>query len=228
MGATVSILPTVEILPLVDFSQLDQTLARLDTYDWLVFTSANGVKAFVNRLRQTGKDLRALGRLFLAAIGPVTAATLESYYLTPDLVPTEYRSESLADALRERVHGQRVLLARADRGREVLLEQLQSVAEVRQVAVYRQVDVEMTPDQTSLFREGSGYITLTSSNIARSLLRQLDPTALESIRSGRIQLVSISPVTSAAIAEFGLPVAIEARDYTTAGLIAALRAHVAR
>ena len=101
MGATVSILPTVEILPLLDFSLLDQTLARLDAYDWLVFTSANGVKAFVKRLRHIGKDLRALGRLSLAAIGPVTAATLESYHLTPDLVPSEYRSESLAEALRE-------------------------------------------------------------------------------------------------------------------------------
>ena len=111
----------------------------------------------------------------------------------------------------------------------MLVEQLQSVAEVRQVSpsIARSM-CDLSPDQTSPFREGSVYITLTSSNIARSLLRQLDQKALEAIRSGTIQLVSISPVTSAAVAEFGLSVALEAHEYTTAGMIAALCAQVAK
>src|SRR5207248_2219676 len=91
-------------------------------------------------LREIGRDLRALGSARLAAIGPATAAALREYHLEPDLVPTEYRSETLAADLREQVRQQRVLLVRADRGREVLREELATVAEVEQVAVYTQCD----------------------------------------------------------------------------------------
>src|SRR5207237_1905019 len=102
-----------------DWGPVDEALARLGEYQWLVFTSVNGVQAFLRRLRRTGRDLRALGHVRLAAIGPATADALRDYHLEPDLVPEAYRSEVLADALRERVAGQRVLLARADRGRAV-------------------------------------------------------------------------------------------------------------
>ena len=96
--------------------------------------------ALIRRLRQTGRDLRALGPLRLAVIGPATADALRRYHLEPDLIPPVYDSESLASALKERAAGQRVLLARADRGRDVLREQLANVAEVEQIAVYSQVD----------------------------------------------------------------------------------------
>src|SRR5262249_20136516 len=109
LGATVSVLPTVEIREVADYSAVDAALDRLSRYRWLVFTSSNGVHAFLRRLRQRGKDLRALGGISLAVIGPATADALRSYHLEPDLVPEEYRSESLAAALRERVRGQRVL-----------------------------------------------------------------------------------------------------------------------
>ncbi len=140
LGAVVSLLPTVEIREPADWTPVDRALANLAAYQWLVFTSVNGVDALIRRLRQTGRDLRAWAPLRLAVIGPATADALRRYHLEPDSFRRTYDSESLAAALKERAAGQRVLLARADRGRELLREQLASVAEVEQIAVYSQVD----------------------------------------------------------------------------------------
>jgi len=224
LGARTSLLPAVEVRPPMDWSAVDRAIAELSRYQWLVFTSANGVSFFLRRLREVGRDLRALGSLRLAAIGPATADALREYHLEPDLVPDEYRSENLAAALRDRVRGQRVLLARADRGRELLHEELAAVAEVEQVAVYSQCDA-VDWDAAVLEELKAGhvdYVTLTSSNIARALVRSLEASGLAVLRDGRVRLVTISPVTSAAVRELGLPVAAEAREYTVAGVVTAL------
>ncbi|MFO0926629.1 MAG: uroporphyrinogen-III C-methyltransferase [Gemmataceae bacterium] len=225
LGGAAVVLPTVEVLDPPDWSAVDGALARLATFHWLVFTSVNGVDTFVRRLRQTGRDLRALGGVKLAAIGPATAEALRRYHLDPDLVPPVYNSEGLAAALAERVGGQRVLLARADRGLEVLRVELSQVADVEQVAVYHQRDVDLDPDDETLARVIRGeieYVTLTSSNIARSLLAALGPAGHEAIRQGRVKLVTISPTTSGAVRAMGLPVAAETDVYTTAGVVQAL------
>jgi uroporphyrinogen III methyltransferase/synthase len=224
LGAVVHVLPAVEVRPPADWGPVDRALAELGTYHWVVFTSANGVHALVGRLRETGRDLRALGPVRLAVIGPATAEALRQYHLEPDLVPTEYRSESLAAALQEKVRGQRVLLARADRGREVLRQELAAVAHVEQVAVYSQVDaVDSGAEALECLRRGEiDYVTLTSANIARALLRTLDEHCRARIQANELRLVSISPVTSEAVREQGLPVAAEATEFTAAGVIAAL------
>jgi uroporphyrinogen III methyltransferase/synthase len=222
LGASVVLLPSVEVHEVSDWAACDRALNQLASYQWLVFTSVNGVHAFLRRLRQLGSDLRALGSLRIAAIGPATAEALRGHYLEPDLVPPEYRSESLAAALKDRVKGQRVLLARADRGREVLREELAAVAHLDQVAVYSQVDAPEA-DLRAALRDGPiDYVTLTSSNVARALLANLDCETHGLIRNGSIRLVSISPVTSAAVKELNLPVAAEATEYTTEGVVAAL------
>jgi uroporphyrinogen III methyltransferase/synthase len=214
----------VEIREPADWSAVDRALESLRDYHWLVFTSANGVHALIQRLRQNGRDLRALGAIRLAAIGPGTANALRAFYLEPDLVPPEYRSEDLAAALKDRVRGQRVLLARADRGRELLREELTGVAEVDQIAVYSQVDaIDPKSEALASLRRGEiDYVTLTSSNIARALAQAFDQGCRDVIKSGRVKLVSISPVTSAAIREQGLPVAAEATVFTSEGVIEAL------
>ena len=226
LGAVVSVMPAVEVKPPTDWGPVDRALADLGRYQWLVFTSVNGVHYFMDRLRQTGRDVRALGPVRLAVIGPATADALRTYHLEPDLVPPEYRSESLADALKGRVAGQRVLLARADRGRDLLRQELSAVAEVAQVAVYSQVDaVEIDLELLEEINQGRiDYITLTSSKIAEALIRLLSPAARRRVRSGEVQLVSISPVTSAAIRKLDLPVAAEAAEYTTAKVVEALAA----
>src|SRR5262249_4290389 len=126
--------------------------------------------------------------------------------------------------LKERAAGRRVLLARADRGRDVLRQELAEVATVDQVAVYSQVDrVEADPDVLAALRRGDiRYATLTSSNIARALARVVDEATRERIRSGQVKLVTISGVTSADVRALGWPVAAEAKEATTEGVVAAL------
>ncbi len=223
-GALPILVPAVEIKPPEQWDAVDRAIDKLAEFHWLVFTSVNGVQQFLERLRARGRDLRALGSLRLAAIGPATAAALGQYHLEPDLVPDVYQSEALAEALRPLVQGRRVLLARADRGRDVLRDELSRVANVEQVAVYRQVDaVDPTAEGLEALRHGDiDYATFTSSNIARAVLNSLDESALAVLRSGRTRIVCISPVTGDAVRERGLPVAAEAGDYTTAGLLEAL------
>jgi uroporphyrinogen III methyltransferase/synthase len=224
LGAVPYVLPAVEIQPPDDWSAVDDYLARLGDYDWLVFTSANGVQAFLGRLRQTGRDLRALAGLRLAAIGPGTAEALRAFHLDADLVPDEYRSERLAATLAERAAGKRILLARADRGRDVLRQELAKVATVDQVTVYRQLDaVQPGAVVHDALRRGEiDFVTLTSSNVARAFLRSLDEIGRTRLHAGDVRLVTISPVTSAAVAELGYAVAAEAREYTAEGLLQAL------
>jgi uroporphyrinogen III methyltransferase/synthase len=136
LGAIGLVLPALEITPPADWKQVDATLAHLREYQWLVLTSANGVHSLFKRLRDTGLDIRSVGHLRIAAIGPATAEALRAYWLVPDVVPADFRSEALAAALRENVSGRRVLLARADRGRDVLRNELAAVAEVNEIVVY--------------------------------------------------------------------------------------------
>ncbi len=224
LGAIPYLLPTVEIRDLADTRTLDEALANLRNYDWLVFTSPNGVRSLIRRLRASGRDLRALGGVKLAVIGPSTGDALREYHLEPDLMPAEYNSEALAALLKLNASGQRILLARADRGRDVLQKELSPVASVQQIAVYSQVDVaEAEPDVLSALRNGDiRFVTLTSSNIARSLARLTDNAIHERIRTGSIQLVTISAVTSADVRNLGWPVAAEARTATVEGVLEAL------
>jgi uroporphyrinogen III methyltransferase/synthase len=227
MGALPFMLPAVEIRPIDDWGPVDRALRTLATYHWLVFTSANGVHALLGRLPALGLDLRVLGSVQLACIGPRTAEALEQYHLRPDYIPQRYQSEDLAAGLKAVLRpGQRVLLARADRGRELLREQLAEVCTVEQVAVYRQVDaVDADEAVLGALRRGEiDYITLTSSNIARSLLSRLDATCRGRLERGEVQLVTISPVTSTEVARLSLPVAAEAGEATVTGLITALTA----
>src|SRR5207253_1517238 len=149
-----------------DWTPVDAALKNLARFQWLVFTSANGVHALIARLRCLGLDLRALGSLKLAVIGPGTAEALRGYHLEADLIPDEFRSEALAAALRQRAAGMRILLARADRGRELLQEELRKVADVEQVTVYAQVDLDLrrSPEWPEIEESRIDYITLTSSN----------------------------------------------------------------
>jgi uroporphyrinogen III methyltransferase/synthase len=224
LGAVPLLLPTVEIRPPADWGPVDRAIAGLADYQWLVFTSVNGVHAFVGRLLELGRDLRALGGVRLAAIGPATAEALRGYHLVPDLVPATFRSEDLAAALVPQVAGQRVLLARADRGREALNQLLGAVARVEQVAVYSQVDaVAAEAGVLDALRRGEvDFVLLTSSNIVRALARLLDDPCQARLREGRPGVVSISPVTSAAVLELGWPVAAEAKVFTVPGVIEAL------
>ena len=227
-GQTVLFSP-VEIAEVEDWSAVDAVLAGLREFDWLVFTSSNGVDGLIKRLRQTGRDLRALGHLRLAAIGPATAEALRRFHLDADVVPGEYNSEGLVSALAPLVAGQRVLLARTNRGIELLREELAKVAVVEQIAVYLQRDVAVPAAvREQLNRGGIDAVTLTSSMIARGVIASLDEDGRQRVRAGSLRLVTISPRTSAVVREMGLPIAAEAREYTSSGVLAALLASCGR
>jgi uroporphyrinogen III methyltransferase/synthase len=220
LGANVMVQPAIGIEDPSDWGPVDEALAGLDQFDWLVFSSSNGVRYFLERLKQAGRDLRALRDVRLAAIGPGTAEQLASYHLRADLVPAEFRAESLADSLEPAAaRGERFLLARASRGREVLAERLAAAGgRVDQVVVYNSVDVEK-PDAELFERLSNGgidWVTVTSSAIARSLVNMFG----DALRQSR--LVSISPVTSDVLSDLGLSPDAEANPYTMQGVVDAI------
>ncbi|MGQ0637545.1 MAG: uroporphyrinogen-III C-methyltransferase [Planctomycetaceae bacterium] len=227
-GAQPIVMPTIDILPPDDWADVDRVLAKLHEFDWLVFTSVNGVQSLVARLWETGGDLRRLASTKVAAIGAETAAALESLHLRADVVPDAYRAEALAAALGPHVRGRRVLWARASRGRDVLATELRAAgAEVVEVAVYRNVDVEaFDPSVAAALEAGEvDWVGLSSPSVARSFARLL-PAAARAHLGRTIRLASISPVTTAAAVEAGLPIAAEAREFTWAGIIEAVRSGV--
>jgi uroporphyrinogen III methyltransferase/synthase len=221
LGANVLYQPVIEIAPAEDLAALDAALAGLDAVDWIVFSSANGVRAALDRLLST-KDLRALRGVKIAAIGSGSAEELLRYHLRADVVPDEYRAEALAESLADEARrGRRFLLIRANRGRDVLAEQLAAHGgQVRQVVAYTSRDVpQADPDIVERMRNGQiEWVTVTSSAIARSLVG-LFSDALQETR-----LASISPLTSETLRSLGQRLAVEATTYTMAGLVEAITA----
>lgn len=228
LGAVPFVLPTMTVNYPTDLTPLDAALAKLrePAWDWLVFTSANGVRFFLDRLLATGRDLRDLGAVKLAAIGPKTAETLREYRLNADVVPdSTFSSEGLVEVLSPLVAGTRVLLARANRGREELRVGLSKVAAVEQVTVYDQVDsIDPESETFGALRRGEiEFVTLSSSNIARAVLGAFDEVLRGRVNRGEVKLVAISPVTGDVVRACGYPVAAEATEYTAAGLLKAVR-----
>lgn len=214
MGADVLVQPTIEIAPVEDFTQVDNALARLDDFDWLVFSSGNGVRHLLDRLLESGRDLRALAPVQLAVVGPGTAKALEKYHLKADLQPDKYRGEALAEAL-VAAKGERYLLARASRGRDVMAKRLtEAGSHVEEVVVYQSRDVEQ-PHEEVTRRLGDGeidWVTVTSSAIARSLV------AMFGDKLRQTKLASISPITSETLRELGLEPTVEAAEHSMQGL----------
>jgi uroporphyrinogen III methyltransferase/synthase len=220
LGADVLRQPVIEIGPPGDLAAVDAAVSRLGEFDWIVFSSANGVERLLGRLMAGSGDLRALGGVKIAAIGPATAKRLADYHLKCDVHPADYRAEALAAALAPDAAGKRFLLARASRGREVLAEQLTAAGgNVEQVVVYSSTDITAAKPEVAeaMSRGRIDWVTVTSSAIARSLVSLFG----EQLRACR--LASISPITSETLRDLGHDVAVEAEEYTGAGLVEAIR-----
>ena len=230
LGALPILLPTIEISPPDNWDDVDKVLPRLEEFDWIVFSSVNGVRSLLNRVWEQGRDMRAFGHAKFAAIGPATAAALEEFHLRADLVPTEYRAEGLAEVLKPHVTGRKVLWARASRGRDVLPNELAAAGGiVEQVVVYQNRDVVSFPiEATQRLESGElNWIVLSSPSIARNLARLLTPEMKDHLGT-QTKLVSISPVTSAAAQECGLPITAEATNYTWDGIFEAIIRHTSQ
>lgn len=202
MGATPIVAPAIEI-EFTDPPELDQALARPDVYDWIVFTSKNGVEAVFRRTdRLAGPKI--------AAIGPATADGLRAHGVEPDVVPDEYVAEAVLEALGD-VRGQRILLPRADLAREALPEGLRARgATVDVIAAYR---TRMSGGAGAV--QDADAVTFTSSSTVRGFL------AGAAVPAGA-KVVCIGPITAATAREMGLEVHHVAAAYTEDGLIAAL------
>lgn len=227
-GAEVVAMPTIALEPPEDWGPLDRALARLGDFHWVVFTSANGVAAFHERLAAAGRDTRALGGARLAAIGPETAEALAGVGLRADVVPGEYRAEGLADVLRPHLaSGSAVLLVRAAEAREVLPQVLESLgARVTVAPAYRTVAVKEGADHLLGLLEARGVdvVTFTSSSTVRGFMALLAPGEIRRLLSG-VVLAAIGPITAGTIAEYGLEVGVMPREYTTSALAAAIAGH---
>ena len=229
LGAEVLLAPMIEVAPVTDSTALDAAIRRVATYDWLVFTSANGVRHFLDRLLALDLDPRALGTTRLAAIGPSTAEALASYHLRVDLIPAAHTSEGLVAALRERAPGQRILLARASRGRGVLAESLGSTAVLDEVVAYDHRDATRLPDAIAerLAVNSIDWITFTSpATVTR--FAALVPDAARAQIGRAIRVATISPLTSHSVRAAGWEVAAEAETASWDAVIAAIQAQVTR
>jgi len=216
--------PTIRIAPPTDPAPLAAAVGRLDTYDWIVFASANGVSGFLEALRAAGRDGRALGTARLAAIGPATRRSLAAAGFVCDLVPEEFRSEGLVDSFGPLPPGGRFLLVRASRGRELLRRSLEAVGQhVDEVTAYESLPVEEFTAATQALLEtlDSPWVTVTSGAIAEAAIRLFGPW----IRSRSWRIASLSPVTSAVLRRFGLEPTVEAAAATAPDLVAAIVRH---
>lgn len=219
LGAEVLLQPAITIGPPADWTAVDQAIDTLDAFDVVAFSSRNGVRYFLQRLFERGQDARALAGCSLAAVGAKTADALAEFHLRADVVPTDYRAESLAATLAPRANNMHVLLVRASRGRDVLAERLRaSGADVTQAVSYEHQDVTQSePAHLQQMQSGNvTWTTVTSSGIAQSLARMFG----DALRQTR--LVSISPLTSETIRHLGYEPAAEATSATMTGVIEAI------
>jgi uroporphyrinogen-III synthase len=228
LGARVTTLSTIGIEPLQDTRQLDAAIGDLGSYDWIVLTSVNGVRAFAQRLAACGRTWADRQRARVAVIGPATAEALKSCGVTPDLMPEEYVAEAILASLGN-VAGQRILLVRADIARRALAEQLAvRGAEVDEVAAYRTVTRALPAEalEQLLGADRPDAVTFTSSSTVRGLAEALREAGHEprQVLAG-IALVAIGPITAATLRGYSLDPAATATEYTVPGLVRALAAY---
>lgn len=225
-GAEVEEIPTIEIRSPADFAPLDAAVGALHQYDWLLWTSVNGVEAMFRRAAEKKADLVALQQLQICAIGPATRKAVERRGLSVAAMPERYVAESVVETLRERVRGKRVLLVRAAEARDVIPRELSAIAaRVDVVPAYQTVVPAGSRERmfNVLRSEASpDVVTFTSSSTARHLIAMLGGAEKAREELQGVALASIGPVTSSTLRQHGLQPEMEAAEFTTAGLVAAI------
>jgi len=224
LGAECIEAPAIRILPPESFEGLDGAIVSLDTYDWLIFTSVNGVDYFFARLHQAGLDTRALGGRKVAAVGSATAERLQQRGIIPDRVPTEFQAEGILADLTGRVApGMRVLLPRAEVARDLLPRKLGEMGvTVDAPAAYRTVtaDSDGAALAAKLIADGIDLITFASSSTVTNLLKLLGPQGRTLVN--RAKVACIGPVTAGTCVENGITPDVIAERSTIADLVDAI------
>jgi uroporphyrinogen III methyltransferase / synthase len=221
VGADVIELPTIRIEPPKDLKEFGLLVNDAHTYDWLVFTSPNGVDAFFEMFFRIFKDIREIGGVRIAAIGPATAARIAEYHLQVDLQPKEFVAEGVLAAFKAEgsVENLKILIARAEEARDVLPTELTKQGAIVDVAVaYRTVPetLDIQGAQERVRSEGADLITFTSSSTAENFLKLGIPLP------ATCKTASIGPVTSKTMKDLGLTVDVEAKQFDILGLVSAI------
>ena len=231
-GASVIEMPTLTIAPPTSWQMLDQAIADLNSYNWLILTSANAVESFFGRLQKSGKDSRALHLLKVAVVGRKTAEVLANYGIKPDLVPTDFVADALVEALIKQNHvltNQKMLFPRVESGgREILVEQLQQHgAIVDAIAAYESRCPEAIDPValTAIQNQRLDAIAFASSKTVKHfclLLDRVAPQETWQVWIARVKIASIGPQTSKTCDELIGRVDCEALEFTLNGLVDAI------
>lgn len=226
LGAEVIEFPTIEILPPLSRKGLDLAMDKLKSYDWIIFTSANGVNFFWQRLRKKKKDLHSSSALKVCAIGPGTAKQLKEKGIGLDYIPKEFVAESILQGFEKRIiQGKRILLARAKVARDVLPKGLRRMgAEVDVVEVYRTVKPKGGSRRLRrlLTEERIDAITFTSSSTVNHFVELLKNEDLKKLFKGTA-IACIGPVTARTAGKWGMKVDIQPEQYTIPALAQAIK-----
>jgi uroporphyrinogen III methyltransferase/synthase len=226
LGADCIECPTIETVPPDDTKPLDTAIDDLSSYEWLIFTSVNGVNFFFNRLFAKNKDVRALNHVHTAVIGPATAKRLFDFGLKSDIVPESYRAESVVKAFaQEDIVGKKILLPRAKEARPVLpIELTRMGAVVDEVTAYCTKAVKDDADVIlkRLKERAIDMITFTSSSTVKNFRALLPSEGLDSLIQG-VTIAAIGPITADTARNLGFDVHIVAESYTIAGLCEAIQ-----
>ena len=232
LGADVVHVPTIRIEPLADLEPLRRALSHLGEYRWTVFTSQNSVQTVFAQLPAWGISVRDFDKTRIAAIGPATADSLTTRGVRVELLPDGFIAESLVAVIASQgdLRGARILLPRAETARDSLPEGLRACgAEVDVIPVYRTVAALAGPERATLAAELRAgridFVTFTSSSTVHHFVQAV---GAETARSGQFGAAVIGPVTAATARQYGLPVKIEAAEFTAAGLVDALVGYFAR
>lgn len=225
LGGAVFEFPTIEIRPPESFAAFDDAVAKIENYDWLIFTSVNSVEPFLARLHHQGKAVALLSRLKVGAIGPQTAKRLEAAGIRPCLVPKRYQAEGILDAVEpETMRGKRILIPRAAEARDVLPATLRKWGAVVDVAIaYRTAlpAIDITPLAELLRRRNVDAITFTSSSTVKNFVGLFGDKNLGEMTVG-CALACIGPITARTVEELGGRVDIVASEFTIPGLLRAI------
>jgi uroporphyrinogen-III synthase len=219
-GARAVLFPTIEVRPVADLSSLDRAIDALSTYAWITFPSPNAVDVVFDRL--LARSVTLPSRTRIAAVGPGTAQALEARGARVDFIPTEFLGEQLGRELTP-VHGQRVLLPRAARGRDELASELaRRGARVDEVVVYDTLPASVDPRDLRELERGVDVATFTSPSTVENFFALLGARAVAVL--GSAYVACIGPVTASAARAMGLTVHLEPAEHSIPGLVAALDA----
>ena len=225
-GADCIEFPTIEIAPLDNYDSLDRAFERLSAYNWIIFTSVNGVKIFFKKLNEYGWDSRKLCGVKIAAVGSKTAFELKTFGITSDLVPDEYRAESIITGLMKggSVKGLSVLIPRAETAREILPAELEKMgADVDVVPIYRTIKPSADINKIKgLLAEGEiDIITFTSSSTVQNFMEMFrDASGFHSMKKPAI--VCIGPITADTASKAGFTVTAMPEEYTIEALVSVI------